>query len=76
MLRGGLVLVAVGGVIGVAVAIGLGGLLEGFLFGVNGLDPLALLAAPLLLAAVAGVAAYLPARRASRVDLVRALRAE
>jgi putative ABC transport system permease protein len=76
ILRGGLLFVAVGGVIGVAASLGLGGLVEGFLFGVNGMDPLALLAAPLLLALVASVAAYLPARRASRVDPVRALRAE
>ncbi len=76
VLRGGLSLVAVGGVIGVAAAVGLGGLVEGFLFGVDGVDPLALVAAPMLLAVVAGMAAYLPARRASRVDPVRALRAE
>lgn len=49
---------------------------DSFLFGGATLDPLAILAAPIILAVVASIAAYLPARRASRIDPVRALRSE
>ena len=76
VLRGGLVLVAAGGAFGIAASLGLGGLVEGLLFGVEGTDLIALLAAPALLALVAVLAAWVPARRASRVDPVRALRSE
>jgi putative ABC transport system permease protein len=51
-------------------------LLSGFLYGVAPLDPLTLLLAPLVLAAVALVAAWLPARRAARLDPLTALREE
>jgi putative ABC transport system permease protein len=50
-------------------------LLETFLFGVRPLDPEAFAAASALLIAVALLAAYVPARRATRVDPVQALRA-
>jgi ABC-type antimicrobial peptide transport system permease subunit len=76
VLKGGLTLVAVGGGVGIMASVGLGQLVERFLLGVGGLDPLALLAAPLLLGAVAITATYVPARRASRVDPVQALRSE
>jgi ABC-type antimicrobial peptide transport system permease subunit len=76
MVRGGLALVAVGAALGLAVALSTGFLMEGFLIGVATLDPVALLAAPVLLGAVAGLAAYVPARRAARVDPVEALRSE
>jgi predicted permease len=76
VLRGGLVLVAIGGAVGIAASVGFGAVVEGFLFGIAGSDPVALLAAPLVLGLVATLAAYVPARRASRVDPVRALRAE
>ena len=76
VLKSGLKLVAIGGAIGIGASLMLGQLLERFLFGVGGLDPLALLAAPILLGSVAVLASYQPARRASRVDPVQALRAE
>jgi ABC-type antimicrobial peptide transport system permease subunit len=76
VLKGGLTLVAVGGGVGIMASVGLGQLVERFLLGVGGLDPLALLAAPLVLGAVAITATYVPARRASRVDPVQALRSE
>ena len=76
VVRSGLGLVAVGAVLGLVAALSAGFLVEGFLIGVATLDPLALLSAPLLLGAVAGLAAYLPARRAARVDPVEALRHE
>ena len=63
-------------VLSLALGIGLGQLVERVLLGVSGLDPLALLAAPLVLAAVAITATYVPARRAGRVDPAQALRSE
>ena len=76
VVRGGLVLVLIGGGLGIVAALGVGRLLRGFLIGVGPLDPVALVGAPLLLGAVAVVAAYLPARRTSRVNPVEALRSE
>jgi ABC-type antimicrobial peptide transport system permease subunit len=76
VLKGGLTMVALGGLVGVAASLGLGRLLERFLFGVGGFDLISILAAPVLLSLVAALATYLPARRASRVDPVRALRTE
>lgn len=76
VLKSGFALIAVGGAAGIVLSLGLGRLIEGFLVGVGAFDPLALLAAPLLLTAVAGLATYMPARKASRVDPVQALRSE
>jgi ABC-type lipoprotein release transport system permease subunit len=50
--------------------------LSGLLYGVAAWDPTAYLAAIGVLAAVSGVAAWIPARRAARVDPAVALRAE
>jgi ABC-type antimicrobial peptide transport system permease subunit len=67
-------LAGAGAILGVAVAMALARYLSGFLIGVPPWDPLTLVAVPAGLLAVAAVAAFLPARRASRVDPVRALR--
>jgi predicted permease len=72
----GLRLVLLGGAIGVAVSLLAGSFLATMLFGVGNFDPLTLTGAPLVLGIAAWLAAYLPARRASRADPLAALRAD
>jgi predicted permease len=72
----GLRLVLVGGAIGVAVSLLAARSLATLLFGVGTLDPVALIGAPLVLGVAAWLAAYLPARRASRADPLAALRTD
>jgi predicted permease len=74
--RHGFVLVGIGVLIGLAAATGLTRLMTSLLFGISPLDPLAYAAVPVVLVAAAALASYLPARRASAVDPVEALRAE
>ncbi|MGH7674909.1 MAG: ABC transporter permease, partial [Gemmatimonadales bacterium] len=76
VLRRGGRLAAAGIGIGLLGALGLTQALTGFLFGVSPTDPLTFLAIPLLLAAVALTASWIPARRAARVDPMLALRYE
>ena len=73
-LRHGLVLTLGGIVLGIGAAILLTRVMSALLFGVGPMDPLTYIAASAGLAAVAALATYLPARRASRVDPVVALR--
>lgn len=70
----GAVLVGAGIVVGVAGATVLARLLASFLYGVSAVDPVALAAASAALLGVGLVAAFLPARRAGRVDPALALR--
>ena len=72
----GMRLALAGVVIGVASAFGLTRFIASFLFGVKPLDPAVFAAIPLLLTAVALLAVWIPARRASRVDPVIALRTQ
>jgi putative ABC transport system permease protein len=76
VLRDGAALLAAGLAFGVPLALALGRLMSGFLYGVRPADPATLLAAPLVLAVVGLLAAYLPALRASRVDPAVTLRGE
>ena len=66
----------IGAGIGLVLSLAGARVLQSLLFGVGAFDPLTFFAVPLGLLAVALGAAYLPARRASRVDPVRALKAE
>lgn len=70
----GLRLVIIGGAIGLAGALVLTQLLSGLLFGVSAHDPITLVGIILILAAVALLASYLPARRAMKLDPLNALR--
>jgi predicted permease len=72
----GMVLTGIGIVIGGALAFAVGRLLQSQLVGVGAGDPVTFLSIGTLLAIVAAVACWVPARRASRVDPVVALRTE
>jgi putative ABC transport system permease protein len=72
----GMGLTLVGVVIGIAGAFWLTRFLASFLFGVKAWDPLAFIATPVLLSAVALIAILVPAQRATRVDPMTALRLE
>jgi putative ABC transport system permease protein len=76
MIREGMMPVLAGGFLGLVVSLAATRALRALLFGVTPLDPISLAGAPLLLATVALAACYLPARRASRVDPLVALRDE
>ena len=76
ILRQGMTLVAAGIVFGVAASIGLTRLMATLLYGVSATDPLTFFALSIALLAVAFVACWLPARRASAVDPIVALHAE
>ncbi len=76
VLRQVAVMAVIGVVLGIAVSWLLGRAARGFLFGVEAGDPLALAAAAAVLAAVMLGAAYIPARRASRVEPMTVLRYE
>ncbi len=75
VVREGIVLAAIGVVVGTTVAMLLARFLEALLFGVTPRDPLTYGVVAIGLAAVAGLASYLPARRAMRIQPVEALRA-
>jgi putative ABC transport system permease protein len=76
VIRQGMVLAIIGVVIGIGGAFWLTRFLAGFLFGVKAWDPTAFVATPLLLSAVALLAVWIPAYRATRVDPMTALRFE
>jgi putative ABC transport system permease protein len=76
ILGGGLKLVAVGIVLGLAAALALTSLVQAMLFEVTTFDPASYAGTAAVLLAVAALACYVPARRAMKVDPIRALQAE
>jgi len=74
--RQGLILAAMGSGIGLVLAFGLSRLLVNFLYGVSPFDPVTFAGVPLILGLIAVLACWLPARRATRVNPMEALRAE
>ncbi len=72
----GLRLAGVGVALGVALALVLTRVMRGVLYGVKATDPLTFAAVALSLLAVAGIASWIPARRATKVDPLVALRSE
>jgi predicted permease len=74
VLRQPLLLITIGSAIGLAATLAGGRFVASLLFGLTPQDPLTLLSAVVLLAIVGTLAGYVPARRASRVDPVVALR--
>jgi ABC-type antimicrobial peptide transport system permease subunit len=76
LMRQGLSLVLVGAAIGLAGAVGAARLIRGMLYGSIASDPGTFVLVPLVLVGVAVVAIWIPARRASSVDPVVALRSE
>jgi putative ABC transport system permease protein len=72
----GMALTLVGTAVGVAAALALTRVISGLLFGVGATDAGVFVAVPLLLAAVALLACYFPARRAAKVDPMVALKYE
>ena len=76
ILRQGVALVAGGVFIGALAALALGRFLESMLYGVSPVDPLTYTGVIVVLAAVALLASWIPAARATRVEPVAALREE
>lgn len=76
VLRQGMKLAVLGLLLGVVIGLGAGRALSGLLFHVRPSDPLALVCGAVLLMLTAGLASYLPARRAANADPMMALRHE
>ena len=74
VVRQGATLALLGVVVGVVVAFGTTQALERLLFGVSAHDPITFIGTPVLLGIVAVVASYIPARRATRVSPIEALK--
>jgi ABC-type antimicrobial peptide transport system permease subunit len=76
VLRQGMFLALIGATVGILVALPIARLASGLLYGVSATDPLTYVGITLLLIGVALLACYLPARRATRIDPLVALRVE
>jgi predicted permease len=76
VLRRGLAMTAIGIALGVLIAVSGATVVESMLFGVSARDPLTFVTVPIVLLSTAVLASWIPARRASRIDPVVALRNE
>jgi ABC-type antimicrobial peptide transport system permease subunit len=76
VLRQGMGLVACGVVLGLGASAAVTRLLTSFLYGVSATDRITFVIIPVVLALVAGIACYIPARRATKVDPLAALKYE
>jgi ABC-type antimicrobial peptide transport system permease subunit len=76
IMREGSIMLLSGVAIGLLLAVATARILNGILYEVSALDPIAFTVAPLLLAVAALIATWLPARRATHVDPIQALRTE
>lgn len=76
VVRQALLPIALGASVGLAMSLALGTVIPGFLSEVAAFEPLPLTGVTVTLSVVALLASYLPARRASRIDPVEALRSD
>jgi putative ABC transport system permease protein len=76
VLRKGIFIIVCGLIMGIGGSLAATRLLSGLLFGITPTDPMTFLTTSLLLATVAAIASYIPARRATKVDPLVALRYE
>jgi predicted permease len=76
LMHDGISLVGIGTIVGLALALLTAGVLRSVLFGIEPIDPLTFTAGPLALLLIGGLAAWMPARRITRIDPARVLKAE
>ncbi len=76
IVRQGMTVATAGAAAGIVAALALSRLMDSLLFGVRGTDPLTFATVAAVLLTIAFLACYLPARRAARIDPMKALRAE
>jgi putative ABC transport system permease protein len=76
VVRRGMNMTLAGTGVGLAAALAIVRVMSGLLYGISAADPATFIVIPVLLLAVALAACYIPARRATRVDPMIALRAE
>ncbi len=76
IVRQAMTVVAIGVVIGMVGAVGMARLIEGLLYGMEGSDPVTYVTVAIVVIAIGTLAAAIPARRATRIDPVDALRQE
>ncbi len=76
ILKKGLILAITGSTIGITGALGLTRFLSSYLYGITPTDPVTFVLVPVILIAIALLACFIPARRASKVDPMEALRYE